>query len=269
MGQTDGEPVGVGQRLERARRALRRERRRTADEVQALRRLEGRVRDIDPETAAHTAGTAAGTTVVGRDADGLDAVRTAYEETVMSVPHYDEEYDDTYVESVAAEFSTDLAAALTDGTRFNAPCKRTLLSAIDAGRSARARLLELLSAEADSLAAAADTLTPLSAELADLEGRAVVTAPHGMLDAYGARLSVLERKCETVADDRQATLFEQRRTGGLPVDEPDLPQYVYQPCSFDYPVMASVADCTAAVDRIRAAVDDAMDGTDATRERVE
>ena len=268
MDATDGEAFGVGRRLDRAETAVRRERHRTAEEVQALRRFDRRVRDIDDESA-EARGPAARGHVVAGDTAGLEAVRDAYTETVMAVQHYDEEYDDSYVESLTAEFSADLAAALTDGTRFNARCKQTLQAGVEAGLLARGGLLELLTAERESLAAAADTLVPVAAELADLEDRTVASAPHGMLDAHAARLAVLERKCETVAEERQATLFEQRRTGGLPTDVPDVPQYVYQERAFDYPVMAAVADCTAAVGRLRQAVDDAMDTTGPGRERAE
>jgi hypothetical protein len=269
MGTTDGEVVDDGQRLAQARTALRAERRRTAEEIQALRSFETRVREV--ETTSRVAGgrPAARASVVAGGPDGLGAVRDAYEATVMAVPHYESEYDDSYVESLAAEFSRDLAAALTDGTLFNAVCKDALLSAVDGARSVRGRFLELLTAESDSLEAAAETLTPVSAELSDLEDRAVGTAPYGMLDAYGARLAVLERTCETVAETRQATLFEQRRTSGLPTDAPDVPQYVYQTLPFDYPVMATVADCSAAIRRIRDDVDAAMDAAGPDRKRVE
>jgi len=269
MDATDGEAFGVGRRLERARTAVRRERRRTADEVQALRRFERRVRDVEAESPGVDGHPAARGRLVARDTDGLQAVREAYRETVMAAPHYDEEYGDGYVESLTAEFSADLAAALTDGTRFNARCKRSLLAGIEAGRTARGELLELLVEERESLSAAEETLVPLSAELSDLEDRAMGSAPHGMLDAYGARLAVLERKCETVAEERQATLFEQRRTSGLPCDAPDVPEYVYQGLPFDYPVMAAVAELSGAVGRLRETVDAAMDAGEPARKRVE
>jgi hypothetical protein len=269
MGTTDGEVLDGGQRLAQAGTALRAERRRTADEVQALRSFETRVRDIETTARVAAGRPAARANVVAGGTDGLEAVRDAYEATVMAVPHYESEYDDSYVESLAAEFSPDLAAALTDGTRFNARCKDALISAVDGSRSARGRLLELLAAESDSLEAAAETLRPLSAELSDLEDRAVGTAPYGMLDAYGARLAVLDRKCETVAETRQATLFEQRRTSGLPTDAPDVPQYVYQTLPFDYPVMATVADCSAAIGRLRDDVDAAMDAAGPDPKRAE
>jgi len=268
MDATDGDAFEIGRRLERARTAVRRERRRTADELRALGDFERHVRDVEAESP-DVGPPAARAPVVAGDTDGLRAVREAYRETVMDVPHYEEEYADGYVESLAAEFSGDLAAALTDGTLFNARCKRALLDGIEAGRTARAGLLELLVDERDSLSAAAETLVPLSAELSDLQHRAVGSAPHGMLDAHGARLAVLERKCETVAEDRQAVLFEQRRTGGLPVEAPDIPVYVYQELPFDYPVMAAVADCRRAIDRLRETVDAAMAASAPDRERVE
>ena len=85
----------------------------------------------------------------------------------------------------------------------------------------------------------------------EFAARSTEEAPFGTLDAYRARLSVLENKCETVADDRQSTLFEQRRTTGLPSGAPDVPQYVYQELPFDYPVMAAVADLTEAIEAVR------------------
>ena len=48
-----------------------------------------------------------------------------------------------------------------------------------------------------------------------------------------------------------------------------LPIYVYQELPFDYPVMAAVADCRQAIDRLRETVDDAMAASAPDRERVE
>ena len=258
MDAADSRAFGVEGRLARAATALRRERRRTADELKALRAFEERVQDIEPETTVSQGGTVARASVVAGPTDGLDAVREAYEETVMSVPHYDEEYGDGYVESVRAEFSPDLAAALIDGTRFNTRRKQAVLSSSSASQSARASLLETLSSEADSLEDATESLAPLAEELAEFSARSLSEAPFGTFDAYRARLAVLEETCESVADGRQSTLFEQRRTTGLPADAPDVPQYVYQGLGFDYPVMAVVADLSAAIERIRADVEAAM-----------
>ncbi len=258
MDATDGEAFGVERRFERAETALRRERRRTADEAEALRAFAERVDELTPQTAVQQGGTVVRTSVAAGTDDGLEAVREAYEATVMSVPHYEAEYGDDYVESLRAEFSPDLAAALTDGERFNARCRRALLSAAAASRSARASLLETLSGEAESLSAAADALDPVADELEGFAARSLSEAPFGTLDAYRARLGVLAETVEAVAARRQETLFDQRRETGLPTDAPDVPQYVYQAEPFDYPVMATAAELSAAVDRLCDDVERAM-----------
>ena len=249
--EPDGEAFDVEDRLDRAATALRRECRRTADELEALGEFAERVREIEAERAVAGGNAVAAVGLQTGRTDGLDAVREAYESTVMSVPHYAQEYDDGYLGSLQAEFSPDLAAALTDGTRFNARCKRAVLSAVEGSRSSRRSLLETLSTEAESLSAATDTLPSVAREVSEFAARSTAEAPFGTLDAHRARLSVLEGKCETVADERQSTLFEQRRTTGLPSGAPDVPQYVYQDLPFDYPVMAAVADLTGAIEAVR------------------
>ena len=249
--EPEGEAFDVEDRLDRAATALRRECRRTADELEALGEFAERVREIEAERAVAGGNAVAAVGLQTGRTDGLEAVREAYEATVMSVPHYTQEYDDGYLGSLQAEFSPDLAAALTDGTRFNARCKRAVLSAVEGSRSSRRSLLETLSTEAESLSAATETLPSVAREVSEFAARSTAEAPFGTLDAHRARLSVLEGKCETVADERQSTLFEQRRTTGLPSGAPDVPQYVYQDLPFDYPVMAAVADLTGAIEAVR------------------
>ena len=258
MDATDTDAFGVGERFERAETALCRERRRTADEAEALRVFAERVDEMAPRTAVSQGETAVRTSVAAGADDGLEAVRAAYEASVMSVPHYEEEYGDDYVESLRAEFSSDLAAALTDGTRFDARCRRAVLSATAASRSARASLLETLSGEVESLSTAAGTLGPVADELEELAARSLSEEPFGTLDAYRARLGVLAETVETAAARRQETLFDQRRETGLPTDAPDVPQYVYRTEPFDYPVMVAVAELSAAIDRLRDDIERAM-----------
>ena len=133
-----------------------------------------------------------------------------------------------------------------------------MLSATAASRSARASLLETLSGEGESLSAAAGALGPVADELEEFAARSLSEEPFGTLDAYRARLGVLAESVETVAARRQETLFDQRRETGLPTDAPDVPQYVYRTEPFDYPVMAAVAELSAAIDRLRDDVERAM-----------
>ena len=232
----------VDDRLADAVSELRRERRRIGDELEALEAFANRVRPI--QTECHTPRTRqpVGVSTEASSAEtGLRRVREAYESTLMSVPHYVEEYDDTYVESLAEEFSPDIASALTDGTAFNGRCKRTLLSAVETSRSARNSLLDVVDRERESILDAKSELEGLASECARLGSIEFEGLRFGTLDAYRARLQAMEDNCEALSTRRQDAIFDQRRIQRLPADVPDVTVYFYQDLEVDYPVMSVVA----------------------------
>jgi hypothetical protein len=254
---TQPSETNVRERLSAAKSALGRERRRTADELEALERFESRVRAIDPERGA--AGTRRTVdTEAAKRVDGLDRVREAYEATLMSVPHYAEEYDDTYTESLAGEFSPDIAAALTAGTAFDARRKRTLLSAVTAAQSARESLLDVVDRERDSIDEATETLPSIADELAELQSVDFEAEPFGSLDAHRARLGVVERKCETLSERRQREIFGQRRIQRLPTDAADIAVYLYQDLEVSYPVVSLIAELSGTIGELQTRVERAM-----------
>jgi len=73
-----------------------------------------------------------------------------------------------------------------------------------------------------------------------------------MLDAYSARLDVLESKCQRLLDNRQSTLVEQRRKS-LPIGDPDVPRYLYQSGSISgtYPILSMTADCVHLLESVQ------------------
>lgn len=258
MNASGSEIPSVSGRLDAARTELRRERRRTADEVEALKTFEDRLRTIDPQTAPSPGPDRTVVPGMSPVTGGLDRVRNAYESTVMSVPHYTEEYDDTYCQSLREEFTPDIAAALADGTAFNERCKQAVLSAVSESTSARESLVGEIDAERESIDTAAETLVPVAEEVDELSTMSFQKRSFGALDAYRSRLEVLERKCETVSDRRQATVFEQRRTRWVPEEVPDIAQYFYQELAVDYPVMSSVADLVDVISELRRRIERTM-----------
>jgi hypothetical protein len=240
---TCASPTNPDDRLAEAVAELRREHRRTADELEALRGFEDRVRAIPSEEHTARSRPAIGvTTATVGTTTGLQQVQAAYESTLMSVPHYLEEYDDTYPESLAEEFSPDIASALTDGTEFNGRCKRAVLSAISTSQSARKLLLGVTDRERDSIRAAQDDVVSLAEELDDLEAMSFTEETFGALDAYRARLEVMRNRCGEISDRRQRSIFDQRRIQRLPSNVPDVTAYFYQDMDVEYPVMSIVAE---------------------------
>ncbi|MFO8114369.1 MAG: hypothetical protein R6U01_03255 [Halorubrum sp.] len=277
MTTTTGGPDESRTVLDDAREAVRVERRRTVDEREAFRAFRGRVEAVPTEPAspsgspasagpadvtgsASGSGTAAGTGVDGPatpPGSGLVAVRDAYAETVMSVPHYEEEYDDTYERSVAAEFGPELAYALTRSSGYHPEYEPALLDAIDAAIEERDRFVERLRVEAESLDRAGSRLAAIRREIDSLEAP-VPEGGFGALDACRARAGVLVGDCDRIAARRQRVIAEHERELRLGEDVVDLPTYLYQSTAATYPVLASIGSIGDRLDDLTRRIERAM-----------
>lgn len=260
------ERVGTGptdETFESVYDALETERRRTEAERRAFDAFADRVADVQPSGARRGSdpdrgGTAAASAIAAPEltfvsapsaaASPLEAVRTAYEETVMSLPFYEEEYGDTYDESLREEFGPDVAAALTQRSAFSPTVKRVLLAKAEEARSERELLLESCERERKSIEDAADALLPVAEGLRSLEAIGFDAAEPSALDAYGARLSALRDTCERVAAARQATIREHRATYGRATDTLDLCEYLYQPLPSTFPVLNACGALTRRIE---------------------
>jgi len=242
----------VGELFESARGCLDRECRRTNAEIEAFDAFERRLHRIQPDAQA-ARGVPAVQSLTSASANGLRTVRTAYESTVMDVPHYDEEYDDTYERSVREEFGPNIAGFLTGGAAFEERQKQALLSAVSESRDERRALSKALAIEADSLTTAIGEIDPIAEELLDYDTLEPSEMSFGALDAHRARLDVLEEKCTAALKGRQAGLVRQRRDLHLPIAGPDVATYVYQGLPVRYPTLAGVAIAVDRIDAIRIA----------------
>ncbi len=272
-GPSEDADGGTDALLDEARTALRVERRRIVDEREAFRTLRSRVDSIGSETLQRTGangsashGLAERTGAIGSvgsssasPGSGLVAVRNAYEETVMSVPHYEIEYDDTYERSVAAEFGPELAYALTRTSRFHAKYKRSLVDAIGTAIEEREAFLETVRTEAESIDRAESRLSPIEDEIetmatAERDGEEF---GFGTLDAYRNRTTTLMADCDRIAARRQRLLADHDRDLRLG-DDLDLPTYLYADLSVTYPVLAAVGRVGDRLDDVKRRIERAM-----------
>lgn len=261
MATGTGSSAGWEERLGEARERLRIERRRVVDEREAFRAFRGRVDSVAAETVqpVRRSGGAMRETAPA-PGSGLVAVRDAYVETVMSVPHYADEYDDTYERSVAAEFGPELAYALARTSRFHAEYKRSLLTAVDTAIEERERFLKTVRSETESVERAASRLSPIAAETESMAGTAGPDAGFGALDASRARAKVLLGDCDRIAARRQRELAAHERDLALG-DDIDLPTYLYQDLAVTYPVLSAVGSVGDHLDALVSRIERSMTET--------
>jgi len=232
-----------------ARRALRTERRKLVDEQQAFEQFADRVGQLEPDRpSGHPR-----LLVNGRRDAGIERVRTAYRETVTSVPHYREDYGESLHRNVASELGEDIAAAVTNGASFSPGLQRSLVGASRETVRARGLVIDTIDEEATALDRGADRVLDLLDELATLRERPLERAGFDALRRTRERLDDLEERCESLTASRQETFRSHNRTA--PLDVEDFGGYLYDDCASIHPVLSRLAALADAVDRTRRVVD--------------
>jgi hypothetical protein len=186
---------------------------------------------VTPEAARHTESQ-------------LAHVRDAYHDTVMSVPHYEEDYGDSLPESLAEEFGPEIATAVLTSDQLTPYLRDRLIDAAHHAREGRHALLQGLETERTALKTADENLTRLGADLDD------VLSPqsfHAWSDENLATardfLHDREADCDQLVADRQATLNQQRIPSTHHIDH-EFTQYLYETLPVTYPVLTDVANLT-------------------------
>jgi len=248
-----------------ARAVLRREHERASDERDAFARFARRVADLDttaapnPSSGAHANrapgvnGTLALSETGGSPPDDrLARARRAYRDTVMSVPHYEEEYGESLSENVSAEFGESVALALEGADAFTPGLRGTLVEGAESARDRRNSLVRAIEKEETALRTAASTLSDVESDVESVsEGPTLPLSFEELMDRWG-RLYDLEQECEELAAERQETI----QSGyGVPLrlDGPiTLQEYLYDSLPVTHPILA---DATRTLEAVREAQD--------------
>lgn len=244
-----------------AKEECQRERRRVTDERDAFEEFADRVSGFDPAPAESTMTAFEGPTASVRRVDGtgsgdvkLRRVLAAYRDTVMSLPHYIEEYEETIPESLAAELGPDTAASLASNGTLSAGAQSALVARSRQAAQARSSLADAIGAEIDELTAA-------EADLASVDRRRRRLIEHldgingtgtdAAIDVW-RQLDGLEGECDEIAAERQRSLDEPPMTahrGMLADEDRAFYEYLYAPTDGpNYPVLAQISEIA---DRIR------------------
>ena len=228
------------------RSCLESEQRAVTAEIEALDAFVGRVEGVPARNHAPVGGIHG--TDHGSGRSGLKRVRQAYEETVMSVPHYDTDYGDTYRESVVAEFGPEVGTGLTEGHQFQPHLKQATIGKARSCRADRERFLDILEIESQSTTTVGDELRSIQEELQEFDSGSPSALGYGALEAEWRRLDVLSGKIDRVATTRQQSIIRQRREFTIPSSAPDVPTYLYHEFDDAYPLLSL---CVASQKRIQ------------------
>jgi len=164
----------------------------------------------------------------------------------MNTPHYDEEYGDSFWESVAAEFGNEFATLLKQATVITPELKQQVLTAAQQAKTQRKRLISTLNQEAANLQNANAELQSVAVEANVIQSRPFYDCATDELQQLQTDLDELAAQCQNLADRRQNGELEPRSAGGLKTSL-RVPDYCYEPLSVTYPVLDAVATVSSCI----------------------
>ncbi len=169
---------------------------------------------------------------------GLDDIQQAYRETVMSIPHYNEEYDEPLAQNLAFEVGEELAAAITTHSQLTPYLQHTIVQAAGVASNRREQFIPRLNTERRILEEMQQTLGEITEQHDQLTAQPrYQQSIEDLQEAHDGLTSCLTA-CEQVLDERQT-----HRTAGHTAEPHtdeivDLHEYLYQSLDVTYPVLA-------------------------------
>jgi hypothetical protein len=250
-----------------ARQAVESELDRTRDEAEALERFRRQVTRIDTSQPAQSvvgAGAGLGVVQSGARSGGeppdksLRRVREAYRETVMAVPHFEEDYEETLEEHLAAEFGEEVAHSVTEGSQLSPQLRSMLVELADEGRERRRNLGRALEDEIAALDEYEDRLADVERRTGDAVERPLYQRSFPELYRAWHALEDLEEECEQVLACRQSTIQTERVVPTLDRGRESFHGYLYGELPVSYPVLSAGADVIEDIRETRREVTQAL-----------
>lgn len=235
--------------LKKASNAVQEERSRTAEESDALLEFVRLVESVEPSQPKPDPMTIGGTTAYAPSSStptvpdrSIEKIRHAYEETMMAVPHYDEEYDESMHVNMAAEFGSDIATAVTEGSEFTPPLKSAIVEKSRESYKQREELLSGLNTEVNELRAAKSSARSINRTLDEFSDTDASSLSFDELQAWWRRLNDIEAGCTELLQERQLHIHSREVTSNAQIGNNRFNQYLYGSLSVVYPVIVTFAE---------------------------
>lgn len=245
--------------LRRGREACEAERDRLFAERRAFQQFVRRVENLETATTAGTPVPAGATASLSHSAEGddLDDVVEAYRDTVMSVEHYESDYDEPLRENMTAELGADVTTAVLDGREFHPQLKMAIMSKCTDAYEQRTNVLDDIDDEVSELARASEEIESVEATLERLDRHSLLNKSFDELREDYDALCALEGDCEDLLADRQRTVAK-REPSPNPTEGHDFHSYLYDPLDVSYPVLSAALSTLSTVRSARQRILDSI-----------
>jgi len=216
-----------------------------------------RIRSVDPietdsrATALTDLQNTPHTTLANRDPGDatFKYVISAYKETVLSLPHYRKEYNETLAESLTAELGQDIVTALATNKTLVPATQQALIERSQQAITSRTNLIEAITAEIDALTETQADLNEIETRRHNLRTHLDATKRNQSEAAFDVLCTLrnLKSEADDIAKSRQKRLqnapIKKDTTATSPVEPIDFYEYLHgKEGTPRYPVLSAVAE---------------------------
>lgn len=187
---------------------------------------------------------------LGSDTDGLllrkpdrpvgdttETVRSLYRETIMSVEHYEEEYDETLRTNITAELGPDFETAVMTDDTLNQPLLDALARKSTSVAQDREKYTARVESELQSLTDAQKQLQNMTKSVERIRDWDTSSQSFEELEDAENELQVAKRECKTIIESRQTEYVDAPEEDGL-----NFRDYLYQQYEWNHPVVGDALD---------------------------
>lgn len=231
--------VGVLSYLRGAETRLERELTEVADEREAFLAFADAIDDLQVGQGSAAMVTPHSVQTLEERGPPIEAVQSAFEETVMGVEHYDEAYGESWIEHLGAELDPGLAATLSDRSVVNMPIKQALKQRSLDAAAKRDDLLHVLTTEESAIDEATTELESIHEQLEAANARPLGARTFDELVAAYETVDDLQARTDRLSKRRQRQIHRASRHTSWDSTEMTLQEYLYGSLQATYPVLAA------------------------------
>ena len=169
-------------------------------------------------------------------------VRDLYQNTIMDVAHYEEQYGESFTRNCTVEFGPEIATALQGDKGLVPPLKNQLLQVSQEAYRERMRLLRKIKHERASLENIDEQLTELGSNCEEfLIVRSFSEWSNERLLNAQRKAKAHEQECQRLTEKRQTDIQEYRSVKDRQ-DDDAFTNYLYGSLLVTYPALADICD---------------------------
>jgi len=179
-------------------------------------------------------------------------IKELFESTVMAVPHFTEDYNESFLEHLATEFTPEVAISVKQSNHPNGispQLQSVLYSQAKTAIETRKQLLSTIDSEEENITDSATKLIDRSKKIDKIHQAEISGLDFGGLEAYWKNLEQQKELVDNIAIERQKHIFTSRRSAGPTNTTSDLYEYLYQDLEEIYPILARIGEVGETIQR--------------------